>query len=189
MAYGWEGEKVRLVPLDFDKHFENYVQWLNNPAVTETLGMPEYPLTRIAEKEWFEKRSSPSEDNVVFAIETLGGKHLGSSGIHNIDHLNGTATTGTFIGDVQEWGKGYGIDAARIRSRFCFERLNLRLLRSSYFEGNERSRRMQVGAGYVEIGRWPKAIYKAGQYRDEVLMCLTRERWEKLQNEADPRIV
>jgi len=189
MAFGWEGEKVRLVPLDYDKHFENYIKWLNDPAVTENLALTELPLTRIAEKEWFDQASSSSPQNIVFAIETLGGKHLGSSGIHNVDHLHGTATTGSFIGDTHEWGKGYGLDAAKVRSRFCFERLNLRLLRSSYFEGNERSERMQIAAGFVEIGRWPKAIYRAGRYRDEILMCLTRDRWEELERNVDHRMI
>jgi hypothetical protein len=34
MAYGWEGEKVRLVPLDKERHAENRFAWLNDPEVT-----------------------------------------------------------------------------------------------------------------------------------------------------------
>lgn len=35
MAYGWTGEKVRLVPLDKAKHFENALCWLNDPDITQ----------------------------------------------------------------------------------------------------------------------------------------------------------
>lgn len=190
MAFGWEGEKVRLVPLDFDKHFENYVHWLNDPVVTEGLLVGDFPMTKLAEREWFERRSRDmSGADIIFAIETLGGTHLGSSGIHSIDFRNGTASTGTFIGDRAEWGKGYGVDALRVRSRYCFEVLNLRLLRSSYLEGNERSARMQRSGGYEEIGRWPKALWKRGSYRDEILTCLTRERWASQLDPLPDRLV
>lgn len=190
MAYGWVGEKVRLVPLDFDRHFENYLVWLNSPPIMENLLVGDYPLTRGIEQEWFEKRSKDSSGTeIIFAIETIGGTHLGSSGIHGVNHKHGTATTGSFIGDPHEWGKGYGLDAAMVRSRFCFEIMNLRLLRSSYLEGNERSARMQASAGYVEIGRYPKAYWKHGRYRDEILTCLTRERWESLQKPLPEQLV
>lgn len=182
MAHGWEGDLVRLVPLDFDKHFENCLRWINDPEVTQFLLMGDFPTSRLAEKDWFEGRTSKvGGDDLLFAIETKDGQHIGNSGIHEIDHRSGTAVTGTLIGQIDEWGKGYGTDAARVRARYCFDVLNLRLLKSSYFEGNERSARMQENAGYEVVGRYPKVFWKRGMYRDEILTCLTRERWESLQ--------
>lgn len=185
MAHGWEGDLVRLVPLDFDKHFENCLRWINDPQVTQFLAMGDTPMSRIAEKAWFEARSANNDTDIIFAVETLDeGKHIGNSGIFNIEYNHGTAVTGSLIGEVDEWGKGYGTDAALVRAKYCFEVLNLRLLKSAYFEGNDRSARMQEKAGYVEAGRWPKAIWKRGSYRDEILTCLTRERWESLQKSS-----
>ncbi|MEQ1822463.1 MAG: GNAT family protein [Fimbriimonadaceae bacterium] len=183
MAYGWEGEKVRLVPIDIEKHLDNYVRWLNDPEITQGLLIGDIPMTRLAEREWMETQSRDmSGKNVVFAIETLEGKHIGASGVHQVNHMNGDALTGTFIGDRSEWGKGYATDSIRVRSAYCFEVLGLRVLRSAYIEGNERSRRMQISAGYVEIGRWPKLLWKRGAYRDEILTCLTRERWLEMNS-------
>ncbi len=185
MAYGWEGEKVRLVPLDIEKHLENYVQWLNDPEITHGLLIGDLPMTKLAERDWLETIAKDmSGKNIIFAIETLDGKHIGSSGVHQINHVHGDALTGTFIGDRSEWGKGYATDSIRVRSRYCFDVLNLRLLRSAYIEGNERSARMQARAGYVEIGRWPKLLWKRGEYRDEILTCLTRERWLEVNSNA-----
>ncbi len=182
MAHGWEGDLVRLVPLDFDKHFENCWRWMTDPEVTQFLLVGDFPITRMAEKDWFEARSKGlTNTDLIFAIETLDGEHLGTSGIHDIDFRNGSGMTGSLLGDPTQWGKGYGTDAARTRARYAFDVLGLRLLRSSYIEGNERSARMQEKSGYVEIGRWPKAFWKRGSYRDEILTCLTRERWESLQ--------
>lgn len=178
MAYGWEGELVRLVPIDVERMLDNYVQWLNDPEVTDWLLIGDYPLSKASEREWLEGVEKGSPTDVVFAIETLDGRHIGTSGIHHIEHQHGTAATGSFIGDKSCWGKGYGTDAARIRARYCFEVLGLQMLRSSTLEGNERSFRMQSRIGAEMIGIWPKRYWKRGAWRDELLMCLTRERWE-----------
>jgi len=180
MALGWEGKLVRLVPLD-ERHFENALKWVNDPEVTAWLLVGDYPTTRIAEREWFERACKSAESNIIFAIETLeGGRHIGMSGIHHIDRGNGVAQTGSFIGDPADWGKGYGTDAALTRARYCFEVLGLRLLMTSFLEGNDRSMRMSTRVGFKEIGRWPKRYWKRGQYRDEILLALERNAFFEL---------
>lgn len=181
MGLGWEGKKVRLVPLDFDKHFENCYKWINDPEVNEWLGVGDLPMSRLAEKEWFEARQKSSNPTIALAIETLDGVHIGQTGLHNIDLRNGTANTGSFIGDKENRGKGYGTDAARVRSWYCFHVLGLRMLYSEYFAGNEFSNRMQEKAGYKQYGVKPKAMWKRGEYRDMVLTYLSREDWEASQ--------
>src|SRR5947209_3602425 len=120
MPFGWEGELVRLVPLDIDKHYENAVKWVNDPEITQFLKIGDFPITRLAEREWIESHTKTSDTEVAFAIETLDGLHIGFSGIHRIVWRDGTATTGTLIGETGEWGKGYGSDAVRTRTRYAF---------------------------------------------------------------------
>jgi RimJ/RimL family protein N-acetyltransferase len=182
MAYGWEGEKVRLVPLDYERHAENAFRWLNDPRVTDYLLVGDYPLTRLAEKEYFEMRSKPSREEVAFAIETLEGEHIGHSGIHNISWPHGTALTGVFIGRQDLWNKGFATDACRVRARYCFEVLGLRMLVSEVLQGNEASLAVLKKAGYVEYGVLPKKYWKRGQLRDATLVYLDRERWESVQD-------
>lgn len=183
MAFGWEGNLVRLVPLDKSKHLENYVRWVNDPNVTDGLLIGDFPMTRLAEEEWFDQASKESRTDVVFAIETLDGQHIGTSGIHQISFKNGTCITGTFIGTPELWGMGYGTDAAFVRARYIFEVLGLRMIYSGYLEGNERSKRMSEKVGLKECGRFPQKFWKRGRYRDEILMCLSREDWLKQQSE------
>ncbi len=180
MIQGWKGELVRLVPLERDKHFENALNWINDPEVTAwTLG-GDFPISRLAEEEWFSRASGSSRDEITFAIETLDGDHIGFSGLHKINWIHGEVETGSLIGRKDLWGKGYGSDAAKVRSHYIFHVLGLRLARTAYMEGNEGSRRMQEKAGYVECGRWPKRFWKRGEHRDEVLMVLTLDRWLEL---------
>jgi RimJ/RimL family protein N-acetyltransferase len=174
MAYGYEGKKVRLVPLDFDRHFANLVRWINDPEVTEWLLVGDYPMTALSEKEWFDSASRLSTTEVHFAIETLDGVHLGTSALFRIDYRSGTAVSGSMIGATDEWGKGYGTDAAKVRARYAFEVLGLRMLYSEYLEGNVKSARMQEKAGYKVWGVQPKSHWKRGAFRDHVHTYLER---------------
>jgi RimJ/RimL family protein N-acetyltransferase len=183
MPIGWSGKNVRLVPLEFERHFENCYRWINDPEVSEWLAVGDEPIGRLAEKEWFESCEKGRPDEITFAIETLDGRHIGQSGIHRINHKHGIALTGSFIGEADERGKGYGTEAAVLRAWYCFHVLGLRLLTSEYIGGNERSKRMQEKAGYIEFGRLPQGFWKRGEHRDLVKTYLTRERFYELHPE------
>jgi RimJ/RimL family protein N-acetyltransferase len=177
MATGIEGKKVRLVPMDPDRHFENAVKWINDPNATEWIGTMDMPMTKLKEKEWFEARCMADGSEVNWAIETLSGEHIGFSNLFQIDHRHKTAESGSLIGEPEYRGKGYGSDAARVRAKFAFECLGLQTLYSSYFEGNESSGAMQKAAGYKIWGTKPNAMWKRGAYRNMVHTYLTREMW------------
>lgn len=179
MAYGWEGERVRLVPLDRERHSANAQAWANDPDLTETILSGDFPLSRAAEDEWVEQMSAtpgqhPTE--IVFAVETLAGEHVGLCGIHEINYRHGVAVTGTIIGPPEARGRGYGADAARVRTRYAFEVLGLRMLISHVFAENEASMRMLARAGYHEVARVPRRYWKRGAYRDLVILVAERGR-------------
>jgi RimJ/RimL family protein N-acetyltransferase len=174
MAYGWEGEKVRLVPLDKAKHLENAVLWINDPEVTAWTLVGDQPMTRLAEEDYFDRVMRGTADEITFAIETLGGEHIGFSGLHRIDRANGFAVSGTMLGRRDLWSQGYGTDAARIRARYVFDVLNLRLLLSEVLADNVASCRMLQKVGYREVGRIPRRWWKRGAYRDAVILVLER---------------
>jgi RimJ/RimL family protein N-acetyltransferase len=177
MAYGWEGKRVRLVPLELERHFVNALKWINDPQVTQWLLIGDFPMTSLAERSWFEARMKGSPDEALFAIETCEGKHVGFSGLHGINWRDGTAISGTLIGEIEEWGRGYGADSVRVRSRHAFEVLGLRMLFSEVLDGNERSMRMLRRCGYIECGRQPRKTWKRGAYRDVTQLYLERDQW------------
>ena len=177
MGYGWEGERVRLVPLDKARHMENALLWMNDPDVTELTLTGDFPLARLAEEAWFDKmcgEMSQTPTDIVFAIETLAGEHIGSAGLHLIEWRHGTARTGTIIGAPEARGRGYGSDAARVRTRYAFEVLGLRMLLSEVMSENAASLRMLEKAGYREVGRIPRRYWRRGAYRDAVLLAIER---------------
>ncbi|MBN1827126.1 MAG: GNAT family N-acetyltransferase [Candidatus Eisenbacteria bacterium] len=171
MSYGWIGEKVRLVPLDREKHLENAILWLNDPEVTRWL-LVDIPITRLQEERYFEENMVAREDRVQFAVETLGGEHIGFTGLFEINQRHRSCRSGIVIGPPSNWRKGYGLDAIRVRSRFAFEALGLRLLLTEAMAENEASVRALRKAGYRELGVLPKRYWRRGAFRDAVQFFL-----------------
>jgi RimJ/RimL family protein N-acetyltransferase len=175
MGYGWEGEKVRLVPLDRDKHLGNALKWFNDPEVTEWLETGDWPLTKGAEEEFFRSAERQDRTAVQFAVESLQGEHVGFSGLRSIDWQSRVAVSGSIIGRRDLWRKGLGADAARVRNRYAFEVLGLRLLIASVIADNAPSLAMLARVGYAEVGRVPERYWKRGAYRDQVLLVLRKD--------------
>ena len=178
MAYGWEGELVRLVPLDKGRHLDNILAWMNDPDVTETILSGDVPLARAAEEAVFDRSCAEPgahPTDILFAVETLAGEHVGICGLHKISYRHGVAVSGTIIGPAEARGKGYGTDAARVRTRYAFEVLGLRMLTSEVFADNAASLRMLARAGYREVARLPRRYWKRGAFRDSVVMVAERD--------------
>lgn len=176
MSYGWTGGLVRLVPLDRAKHLQNAQLWMNDPTVTGWIKRGDLPVTMLAEEAWFDNASKTREGEIIFAIETLdANEHIGFSDLHKIDFRHGFASTGTLTGRTDLWGRGYGTDAARVRTRYAFEVLGLRMLYSEAFAENTASLKMLQNVGYQEVGRIPRRYWKRGAWRDIVMMCVERD--------------
>lgn len=174
MAYGILGKRLRLVPLEAKKHFENCLRWVNTTEVTDTLAIGSLPMTEAKELKWFESVVL-SETNIVFAIELLDGTHIGNTGLHSIDWINRTANTGSYIGDLSHRGLGYGSEAVILRARYAFGTLNLRMLYAGYLEGNTASARMQENCGYKVWGSCPQRFHRHGRFYDLVSTSLSAE--------------
>ncbi len=190
MVTGWVGEKVRLVPLDRERHFENAVRWLNDPEVTQWTPMGDLPLTRVMEEEYFLRVCRESQTDVAFAIETRDEpeEHIGFAGIHNISYRHGTGVTTTIIGRRALWNRGLGTDAIGVRTRYAFEVLGLRMLYAEVLAENGAALRALHRSGYREVGRLPERYWKRGAYRDVVLLALLREEWRALPKDAHGRV-
>ena len=175
---GWKGEKVRLVPLDKHKHFDNCVRWLNDPAVTEWTLIGDFPLTRVAEEEFFDRVARENESDVVLAIETLEEEHIGVCGLTNINFRHGTGLAGIIIGRQKLWNRGYGSDAVAVQTRYAFDTLGLRLLLAEVFADNPASLKVFAKSGYREVGRIPQRYWKRGEYREIVFLAVSRADWQ-----------
>lgn len=106
-------------------------------------------------------------------------KAIGSIGLmrgkkSNLDILEDEGEIGYWIG-VPFWGQGFVPEAVRELIRYGFMDLNLNRMWCGYFEGNEKSRRVQEKCGF-RYHHTNKDIYWAlmNEIRTEHVTCLEK---------------
>lgn len=171
---GIAGERIRMVPLE-RSHLDKIVVWFNDPEVTRWI-QRDMPVARAHEDKWFEHMLE-SRDDLVWAVHDEGDRHIGVTGIHRIDWKNRNALTGTVLGEKSAWGRGYGTDVMRTRTRWAFETLGMHRLQSESFVANEASRHCLEKVGYRIIGTARQRFWRGGQWHDVYLWEILEQDW------------
>lgn len=166
-------KRVVLRPIE-ESDLPYFVAWINNPEINKYLGNRDV-LNLEKEKEWFESIQT-KKDRITLSIEA-DGKVIGNIGIFSINHIDGTATTGTMIGDPKYHGKGYGFEAKMLLLDYAFNTLGLRKICSQAYEFNKRSIRYSLKCGYVVEGRLYKHRYYDGRHWDVINLAVWRKNW------------
>lgn len=171
-----EGEKVRLRPVRPDD-LPKFAEWLADPEVRRWLAAVDEPPTLQDEIDWYEDtRSNP--DNVLWAMETLGGRLLGTVGLRcNLKSLR--AELGISIHDKTQWNKGYGTEAVRLVVGYAFEEVGLNRVELMTDEDNVRGRRCYEKCGFVQEGLLRQHRLVGGKFGNTVVMSVLRSEWEK----------
>jgi RimJ/RimL family protein N-acetyltransferase len=172
------GERITLAPLTTEMLSE-YVRWFADTEVTRYLGVTNCP-TLAMEQKWFEEMATSSTD-IVWAV-LVEDRHIGSTGIHQINWRHQRAITGNVIGDKSEWGKGYGSEAVRLRTEYAFTQTTLGKLETEAFTDNICSRRCLEKAGYRQYGIARRHVFREGKWHDMWLADLLREEWLAAQS-------
>lgn len=157
------------------------LKWMNDPNVTQYINAY-MPMMEADEDNWFNNLHKRKPNDVVFAI-VVEGKIIGIMGIHGISARDRTATTGAFIGEEENWGKGYGSEAKMLLLDYAFNTMNLRKICSGVIAFNERSYKYSLKCGYKEEGRLVKHVYRHGEYWDEILLAIFKEDFPPLWEE------
>lgn len=122
---------------------------------------------------------SASETYAIVWKET--GLPVGSVGLHHNDLAKGEdeAELGYWIG-VPYWGRGIAPEAGREMLRHAFEDLGLDRVWCGYYDGNEKSKRVQEKLGFRYL--WTREevpVPQLGEIRRGHVNLLTREEWLK----------
>lgn len=171
------GERLYLRPLEISD-LEVCQVWINDPEIRPYLSRS-FPTDRMAQQAWIEgqDRGACRADIALALVLRDGDRHIGNMGLHKIDWVHRSADTGTLIGEKDCWGQGYGTEAKRLMLEYAFNVLGLNRLSSRVLASNPRSLACQLRCGYVEEGRIRQAMFKDGQWIDEILLGLLAEEW------------
>jgi RimJ/RimL family protein N-acetyltransferase len=183
-----EGKLVRLRALE-SSDIERAYTWVNDREVTHYL-MLRYPMSRSQEEKYLSESSSEGSTfhDVRLAIETLGGVHIGMTGLHRARPEDRSAELGIMIGDKSFWSSGYGTDTVQTLLRFGFDTMNLHKVALGVFEFNERAYACYRKCGFVDEGRFREEYFQNGRYWDVIRMSILRSEWRALHQSATSEV-
>lgn len=96
----------------------------------------------------------------------------------NLDLSETEAEIGYWIG-VPYWGQGLIPEAVRELMRYAFEELHMEKLWCGYFEGNEKSCRVQEKCGFIYHHTNENISWKLiNDIRTEHITCITKSQWD-----------
>lgn len=167
------GNLITLEPPQLED-LDTFRAWFAKPDVTRFL-LVRLPPSREQEEEWYRKMAD-DHARVVWKI-VAEGQAIGTTALHEIDWINRHATSGTIIGDNGQWGKGFGSEVVRLRTKFAFEELGLERLETHSMAENRRMHRCLEKSGYQKIATRRRYTYFENSWHDAFIFELLRDEW------------
>lgn len=146
------GELVRLRVKRIEDAHQDWV-WRSDVELAELDGAP---VTRLTYEQYrnqyqWQLKRSPSA-RTTFAVETLGGVHIGNVMYYNVDASGRDAELGVVIGDREYWGAGYGREAVRLLVDHVFTATQLTRVYLHTLDWNLRAQKAFQAVGFRECG-------------------------------------
>lgn len=121
------------------------VRWRSDPEIYRYFFNPR-PVSLESHLQWFDKYID-DETRVDFIIkDRVGEKNIGVVGLQNLS--DETVDVAYMIGEKSERRKGFGAEAVKTMTRFAFENLPIKTIRSVVLNENAASRKLMEKVGY-----------------------------------------
>ena len=172
-----ETERLILRPWCEDDAEDLYT-YASDPGVGPPAGWP--PHTSVENSRGIIRTVLSAPDTFAVCLKE-NGKPIGSIGFHRNDlaEQDDEYELGYWVGK-QFWGQGLIPEASREMLRYAFEDLGMSRIWCGYYDGNEKSRRVQDKLGFSYHHTTPGIVLpQLGEVRTGHVMLLTKEDWEK----------
>ena len=166
---------------------EDLYTYASDPEVGPPAGWP--PHTRVENSREIIRTVLSAPDTFAVCLKengrsdgVAGGHPIGSVGFHRNDLAedDDEYELGYWIGKPY-WGQGLIPEASREMLRYAFEDLGMNRIWCGYYDGNEKSRRVQEKLGFLYQRRTEGIeVSLLGEIRTGHSNLMTKERWQKV---------
>ena len=176
-----ETERLILRPWQ-EQDAEDLYTYASNPEVGPPAGWP--PHTSVDNSREIIKNVLSKPE--TYAVCLKDGTPIGSIGLHlngstDMTNRDDECELGYWIGKPY-WGQGLIPEASRALMRYAFEELGMRAVWCGYYDGNEKSRKVQTKLGFVYQHKTAGLeVRLMNEIRTGHCNLMTKERWQKVE--------
>ena len=171
------GPRIYLKLLSQDDVNEKYLRWVEDPEILEYLESRWRAYT-LEDLKNYVRTVNDGLNNFMFGIYLKeNSEYVGNIKIGSINQIHRYGDIGLIIGEKSVWGKGYGVEAINLVTRYAFDEINLNKVFSGIYANNVKSIKAFKKAGYREVGTLKEHRFCKGTYVDEIL-------FEKCKNQS-----
>lgn len=168
--------KINLRPIE-KKDILQINKWKNDYSIFKFLGGGYEPQSLSNLEKYIDILCDNTGRNKRFIIQNEE-KSIGIIGLYEVDNKNRTCELGIYIGEKEEWRKGYAKEACQLIQEYAFLNLNLRKIKLIVVKDNIGAKNMYLKLGYRVIGTYYEERYIDGEYKDILAMELLKEKKE-----------
>lgn len=156
------------------------VRWFNDPRINIYIGR-QRKLT-LKDEFKFLRKMRKDKDNYNYAVINEAGRHIGMAGF-TIYRKDKRARFGITIGEIKEWGKGYGQEITQLLIDFAFGRLGINRFELEVFEPNKRAQHIYKKLGFKTEGHRRQYAFNkiTKRFDDDYIMSILRKDWLKMR--------
>lgn len=133
-------------------------------------------LDSRTQQRWYESLAG-QEKRKYFVLFDNRHSFLGIIRFDEIDRQNRSMRVGCDIVPKLR-GRGYGKKAFSLIKKYCFDYLNMHRIWLAVLDNNKIASALYKKQGFIEEGRYRKAIFKDGKYRDYIIMSMLEEEYK-----------
>ncbi|CEO26533.1 GNAT family N-acetyltransferase [Paraclostridium sordellii] len=164
-----KSEKVTLRPI-IKEDLTLINKWRNDYEVFKYLGGGYMPISIDQQSKWMDGMIDNTGNNKRFSILNEDKKFIGVIGLYNINWIHRTSEFGIYIGEKNQWGKGYAKESMNLILEFGFKVLNLRKVKLDVVVDNIAAIKMYKNLGFREVGIYKEERFIDNEYKDVLMM-------------------
>lgn len=152
-------------------------EWLSDEDTTRWLVLQHWPNSVESQRAFYETSRSSRDRLVLSVIDKESDTHIGVCNLSSINWVHRFCDIAVVIGEREYRTGPYVLEAMSLLLRIAFLRLNLRIVKSAFADGNEASKIIHDVFRFKEVGRIEKLFWDRGQYVDNIVATLNRRDW------------
>lgn len=158
-------------------------EWRKDEEIQNMIGGPKYFVAKEKERQWVMNTIQDNNRMVLGICLRKNDKLIGTVNIQEIDWINRSGHVPILIGDKNEWGKGYALEARFLALKFAFDERGLHRVWALVLEDNIPSLKLHEKCGYAKGGVFRDSVYKGGRFHNQVYMDLLKKDFDKVYQE------